>query len=193
MSFRCGGTFSPWSSSVLRLSPSIMTVTMASSGRLQCIVVFSFLLFLVLISFFESGVVLQNYPQVITAHWTCAEYPTLVENKMTRILYHPHRLRSSDNKRGIIKKSRKRKQKNSDPCISMMKTPCTAKDTQWPQKKNKILEITRSWQQNRVEYIPTQREKEKKKKKKRNGGKRRKIEPTSQRLDPGPFQRDQFN
>ena len=138
MPFRCGGTFPPWSSSVLRLSPSIMTVTMASSGRLQCNVDFSFLLFLVLkffFSFSESGVILQNFPQAITAHWTCAEYPTRVENKMTRILYHPHSLRSDDNKRGIIRKIEKKTQKNSDPCISMMKTPCTAKDTQCGPKK----------------------------------------------------------
>lgn len=100
---------------VVFLGPSVIAIDNdGDDGQLRASPMhccFLFLLFLVLISFFESGVLLQNFPQVITAHWTCAEYPTLVENKMTRILYHPHRLRSSDNKRGIIKKSRKRKQK----------------------------------------------------------------------------------
>lgn len=164
---------------------------MASSGRLQCIVVFSFCFFLcwfLFFFFFESRVVLQNFPQVITAHWTCAEYPTLVENKMTRILYHLHRLRSSDNKRGkIIKKHDKekdKKKKNSDPCISMMKTPCTAKDTQCGPQKNKIQKITRSWQQNRVEYIPTHRRK-KQERKKEKWGQKEKNKPHESKTGPG--------
>ena len=100
---------------VVFLDPSVIAIDNdGDDGQLRASPMhccFLFLLFLVLISFFESGVVLQNFPQVITAHWTCAEYPTLVENEMTRILYHPHRLRSSDNKGGIINNQEKENKK----------------------------------------------------------------------------------
>jgi hypothetical protein len=106
---------------------------------------------------------------------------------MTRNLYHAHRLPSSSDKiRGIIKDKEKvngkKKKKNSDPCISVVKTPCTTKDTQWPQK-NKIHEITRSWQQNRVEYIPTHR-------KRRIGGKKEENRTNESMTGPWTLQRD---